>query len=92
MAARRRKPKFSLSDWDYMPLRVSRSARPTPEVVSADDIRRLVKRWFAAPHRTSPSQVYQCVTCRILVELMELLDAVDPHVTDTGKPTTRVSS
>lgn len=44
--------------------------------VASDDIRRLVKRWFALPHRTSATQPYRCVACRILVELMELVEAV----------------
>lgn len=43
-----------------------------------NSIRRIVKRWAGMPHRTSPSQPYQCAACRIMSELMELLDAVDP--------------
>lgn len=62
------------------------------DVVRGNDIRALVKRWLAKPHRTSPTQPYQCAACRILTELMECLDAIDPHVDSTGKPTTREGS
>lgn len=50
--------------------------------VASDDIRRLVKRWFSKPHRTSATQVHQCVPCRILDELMELVEAGDVVNTD----------
>lgn len=53
-------------------------------VIEADDIRRLVKRWMGKPHRVPQSQrqAYQCVPCRIMAELMELVDAVHEDEAD----------